>query len=132
MELLPEQAFLRLVGFEHLHLALLPEPEDQISEELKKLQEISEIETDYSIRLSELRERIEANFSKVAKFSSRSELVGIFADEVYLKYIEKLQTKWAEILGRPLEEIIQIQNFIIDQTHLSYRIQNTYFVFYIL
>lgn len=120
VELLPEQSFLRLVGFDHLHLALLPKPEVEISAEIEKLQGVSEIEKEYSDRLSGVRERVEEQFSKVARSSARSELVAIFADEAYLEFIFDLQTKWAEKLDRPVNEIIEIQNLIIDSTHLSH------------
>lgn len=120
VETLPEQSFLRLVGFEHLHLALTPTSGDVIDEELLQLTGKSIAIEEYNSRIELLRERIEQNFSKVAKHSTRSELVTQFADDAYMAYVFQLQSGWAQVTNRPVDDIIKIQNMIIDSTDLSH------------
>ena len=67
-----------------------------------------------------IKERLESNFSEIASRATRSSMVYEFADSSYLSYVEDLQSKWAEITGRSLRDIIQIQNQIIDCTHLNH------------
>ena len=91
IETLPEQSLLSLVGY-------------YWSDEKESLQDkIREIYQNDTI-----------------KFMSRSGLSKAISSSKYKRHIQQLQKQWARDLERPVSEIIQIQDFLIDITDMSY------------
>ena len=54
------------------------------------------------------------------KFMSRSALSKKVSTQEYKKYVRQLQTQWSRDLERPVSEIAQIQDFLIDITDMNY------------
>ena len=53
-------------------------------------------------------------------YLSRSQIAIQCAHPRYLQAVEALQSKWSEVLQRPIEEIKEIQNVLVDSTDLSF------------
>ena len=70
--------------------------------------------------MKSLQTRMEEIYPKLAATSSRSSLVSQLADEKYLKMVEKSQQKWAKVFERPINEVKEIQDTILDSTHLNH------------
>ena len=129
VETLPEQNLLNLVGYDFLS------PLDSSSELPLDLEGLK---ADLEIVKNNLR-RVKAYFHKFSKSNeiilpkvrqlyqsneithlSRSQIAIQCSHPRYLEAIDALQSNWSEVLQRPIEEIKEIQNLLVDSTDLSY------------
>jgi len=123
-ESLVEQGLFRLVGFEHLH-KIIDSPKLSADENLEtSLVSTTTIEEKYVA----LKRNLEENFIREAPFYTRSDVFDRFADLEYKQFITSLQENLAKVIGRPLEDIMALQNIILDRCHLNHIDINSIFM----
>lgn len=125
-ESLVEQGLFRLVGFEHLHkingsLKLSAEENSD-----KKL--MTTTTTSLEEKYIALKKNLEENFIREAPFYTRSEVFERFADQEYKQFITAMQENLSKVIGRPLEEVVALQNIILDRCHLNHIDVNSIFM----
>jgi len=108
VETLPEQNLLNLVGYDFLS------PLDSSTDVPL---DVEELKLDLEIVKNNLRQLYQSN--EITRLS-RSQIAIQCSHPRYLQAIEALQCKWSEVLQRPIEEIKEIQNLLVDSTDLSY------------
>ena len=130
VETLPEQNLLNLVGYDFLS------PLDSSSElplDIEGLKADLEFVKDNLRRVKSYFHKFfskanEIILPKIRKLYQSNEITHLPRSQIaiqcshprYLQAIEALQSNWSEVLQRPIEEIKEIQNLLVDSTDLSY------------
>ena len=125
-ESLVEQGLFRLVGFEHLHKingSLKLSAEENYDKKL-----MTTTTTSLEEKYIALKKNIEENFIREAPFYTRSEVFERFADQEYKQFITAMQENLSKVIGRPLEEVVALQNIILDRCHLNHIDVNSIFM----